>query len=522
MRTRTTRSAGAVASAVALSATTILTIGGPGVAAAGAVPATSAAPPCGTTPYNLLPSTLPNITIFNPWCDPTSADPTATFASLDGSTVYAGIIDDSPAGGFTAGGQSAYRVEVPRHWNGTLVMFAHGYAGTGTTVGVDDATLRQYYVDHGFAWAASSYAMNGYDVGTGVVDTHDLLEAFPSITGHRPRSVLMSGLSMGGAITAVEIEHYRNTFVGAMPYCGVIGGNDLFNFFLGANVTAAAVTGTSISFPSVSGAAAYAPTYDAQVLSELPKLGISTTSPHTTDLTALGREWANAVEHQSGGIRPGFASAISYWDAPGFPSGSQLPFLFGLYPGLTGGGIGYLTGNVTDNTRTFYDFSPRPGYFDPGSLELNEQALRVSRTVPFSTDPTATELPDVTGTPGIPVVSVHGIGDLFVPFSMEQDYARLADAHGQGYLFVSRAIREVGHCDYTQPELQSAFASLVNWIHTGQRAAGDNILDPRAVSSPTFGCRFTVGPHPAFQGVACPTGGDRGQQDGQGQNQQGD
>jgi hypothetical protein len=51
----------------------------------------------------------------------------------------------------------------------------------------------------------------------------------------------------------------------------------------------------------------------------------------------------------------------------------------------------------------------------------------------------------------------------------------------------------------------------VSWIHTGKRPAGDNILDPRRVASPLFGCRFTdpaPGAHPQFQApVSCPPSG---------------
>jgi hypothetical protein len=159
---------------------------------------------------------------------------------------------------------------------------------------------------------------------------------------------------------------------------------------------------------------------------------------------------------------------------------------------------------VTDDEGVFYRFRDPAEPSDRTSGTLNAQVLRVARTVPLSTDPTATELPDLTGTPGIPVVSVHGIGDLFVPFSMDQDYARLAGSRGQGDLFVSRAIREVEHCGYDNAELASAFTGLTTWISTGQRAAGDQILDPRAVSSPYFGCRFTVGTHPFFSGPTCP------------------
>jgi hypothetical protein len=48
----------------------------------------------------------------------------------------------------------------------------------------------------------------------------------------------------------------------------------------------------------------------------------------------------------------------------------------------------------------------------------------------------------------------------------------------------------------------------VSWIDTGKRAAGDNILHPKTVASPLFGCRFTdptPGAHPEFKStVSCP------------------
>ena len=111
--------------------------------------------------------------------------------------------------------------------------------------------------------------------------------------------------------------------------------------------------------------------------------------------------------------------------------------------------------------------------------------------------------PAVLGRPRVPVLSLHGLGDLFVPFSMEQQYARRVAANGRSGLFVSRAIRSVGHCDFTPAELQRGFSDLVRWVHTGHRPAGDAILDAAMVAEPTFGCRFTDGPHTAFVGAAC-------------------
>jgi hypothetical protein len=104
------------------------------------------------------------------------------------------------------------------------------------------------------------------------------------------------------------------------------------------------------------------------------------------------------------------------------------------------------------------------------------------------------------------VLSLHDIGDLFVPLSMEQVYAARAAGHGQARLFVSRAIRGVRHCDFTAAELTRGFDDLVSWVRTGHRPPGDDIRDPRTVARPEFGCRFTAAVRPEFGAPPCPTG----------------
>lgn len=476
-----------------------------------ASPAPARAGSCVTTPS----SVVPGVQIADPACNFNGAFYTGPFTPIANSSgqlsqVWTGIASDG----------GAYRIEVPPGWNGTLVMFAHGFRGTGNVVWVDNPQLRQYFVDNGFAWAASSYALNGYDPGDGVVDTHDLLQAFPQVTGLHARQAIMSGLSMGGEITAAEIEAYRGQFAGAMPYCGVLAGNDLFDYYLGANATAAALTQTSISYPStVAAGQAYAPAYQTTVQSELPALGI-TPNPatggltFTTSLTETGKLWADTVEQLSGGTRPGFASTIDYWNGFGFSPLTKIPFLFGLYPGLNGGTLGFADGSVAGNEHTFYTLSDNPSRMLREEIALNRAVLRVPVTATSSADAlTPAELPAIHGDPGIPVLSIHGIGDLFVPLSMDQHYDALMVAHGQGGLFVGRAIREVTHCGYTTSELSAGFSALMSWIHTGVRPAGDNILDPREVASPLFGCRFTdpaPGAHPQFMGVPCPSSEESG------------
>jgi hypothetical protein len=423
-------------------------------------------------------------------------EPLTDAAGQPVSRVFTGILNGA-----------AYRVEVPLHWNHDLVLYAHGYRGQGTTVWVGLDYLRQFYVSQGFAWAASSFQTNGYDVNHGVTDTHALIGLFGSLV-QPPEAVYMTGASMGGHITAVEIEKYRD-FAGAMPICGVLGDTRLFDYQLDANVTAAGLTGTPIAYPdSLAAGQAYAPAYDLVVLSELPDLGagFNRGNPAGVSLTPLGQEWAAAVEQRSGGTRPGFGSAFAYWSSFGFAPLTNVPFLFGVYPGLSGGTIGIAAGNVAGNVGTVYRLSGSHGPLTPAEQALNAAVLRVAATTPASPD--LTGIPKVFGDPRIPVLSMHDIGDLFVPFSMEQVYAARVAAHRQSPLLASRAIRGVGHCDFTESELERGFTDLVGWVREHHRAAGDNVRSAGAVAEDTFGCRFTdrtPGTHVTFVGVACPT-----------------
>lgn len=436
--------------------------------------------------------TQPGYTVADPNCDAATGAPFVPLTDDRGralSRVYTGI----------AGG-AAYRIEVPKRWNRELVLFAHGFRGNGTTVFVDDPALRAFYVERGFAWAASSYQTNGYDVGHGVTDTHALLQVFRDRVGRRAGEVYLTGVSMGGHITAVAIERYRGVFAGAMPYCGVLGDKELFDFFLDANVTAAALTGTAIRFPaSPAEGQAYGPVYAGQVLGQLPALGTGFNTPNVR-LSELGRAWQASVEQRSGGTRPGMDSAMAFWNAFGFAPLTNVPFLFGVYPGLSGGTIGIAPGNVTDNRRTVYQLDADPA-LSQAERALNAAALRVTPSA--GTGPGLSGIPEVRGDPRIPVLSLHTIGDLFVPFSMEQIYATEVAAQHQSRLLVSRAIRGNAHCGFTPAELERGFADLVGWVRTGHRPAGDDILSRREVAKPTFGCRFTDGPHPEFTGVAC-------------------
>ena len=367
---------------------------------------------------------------------------------------------------------AGYRIEVPADWNGELVMWAHGFRGTGLELTVDNHPLRPYLIANGYAWASSSYSRNDYDVATGVQDTHALTQRFNGLVGN-PDRVYLVGASMGGHITGVAVEQYPNTYDGAMPVCGVMGDYELFDYFLDINVTAQSLGGVDPGFPVGDDyATVTVPTMKSN-LELLPG-----TFPFT--LNQAGQDWKTLVEIESGGDRPVYDQAFLFWN------GVAVDFLFGL-----GAGDGTLVrqpGVAVDNTDRVYqiDFDPA---LSPTETALNADVTRVEADRQGRNRNGLSNVPPVNGNITIPVLTMHTLGDLFVPFSMQQDYAGRVAANGASDLLVQRAIRDVGHCSFVFDEWVQGFADLVSWVETGIRPVGDDVF---ATSAPDYGCAFTT------------------------------
>jgi pimeloyl-ACP methyl ester carboxylesterase len=372
---------------------------------------------------------------------------------------------------------AGYRIEVPDNWNGDLVLYAHGFRGTGLELTVSNPRIRQYLVTHGFAWAATSYSKNGYDVRQGVKDTHALGERFNGIVGN-PRRAYLTGHSMGGHITGVAIEQYPQAYAGAMPMCGVMGDNELFDYFLDFNLVAQALASVQAQFPFPSD-------YQTAVVPGV-KAALSGPGPgYPLTLNAQGTMLRGVTQNISGGTRPGFATSFTVWGN----------FLFTV--GVTGGDIGVARGNVQDNSNTVYQIDADPA-LSADETALNAAVLRVSMD-PQGRHPNGlANIPRISGRLSIPVVSIHTIGDLFVPLSMEQIYARRVAAEGASDRLVSRVIRDHNHCGFAVQEEAAAFADLVNWVEGGGKPAGDDILTPASVADPKFGCQFSSTGHAGF------------------------
>ena len=408
------------------------------------------------------------------------ADATAT--TFTAMAAAAGDVVDMASTSRWAGvlGGAAYRVEVPPNWNGKLVMYAHGYAGEGAVLGVSNPSIRRYLVQNGYAWAASSYSKNYYDVRVGVEDTNALALEFNAIAAKNgrtlaaPSKTYITGHSMGGHVTGAAIEAeaantaiHKVKYAGAVPMCGVMGDAELFNQFAAMQVTAQALAGV--------------PNYPTDKFAEIQALVASTlftTFPSVP--TAQGAKYLSVLKNITGGERPMFAQGIAF--------GGSFPSAWGTF-GSDGTVTGILNKNVLDTTAYTYVIDGDAA----GSTALNAAAIKISPT------PEANRLrrdglrwvPAINGEFKIPVVSIHTLGDLFVPFSMEQVYQKRVAAKGNSGWLVQRAIRGATHCDFTIAEQTEAFDDMIKWERDGIKPGGDDVVTPATVAASTYGCTYT-------------------------------
>jgi hypothetical protein len=408
---------------------------------------------------------------------PAMAAATGDAVAMSSTSRWAGVL-----------GGAGYHVEVPAVWNGKLVMYAHGYAGTGAALGVQDPSIRRYLIQNGYAWAASSYSKNYYDVRAGVEDTNALALEFVAIAGRNgrtlaaPSKTYITGHSMGGHITGAAIEDEtvatsvnKVRYAGAVPMCGVMGDTDLASYFGGAQVAAQAVAGV--------------PGYPFTRFADINNLvastlfttatGVPATAPTGTP-TAAGLKFLSALKSISGGERPMFQQGWSFGGTLGAPWG---------FFGSDGTFTGILTKNVVDTTGWLFAIEGDA----VGSTALNAAVLRITP------EPDANRLrrdglrwiPKVNGEFKIPVVSIHTLGDLFVPFSMQQIYQKRVAAKGNSAWLVQRAIRGASHCDFTVAEQAAAFDDMIKWERDGIKPTGDDVVTPATVAAPTYGCTYT-------------------------------
>jgi pimeloyl-ACP methyl ester carboxylesterase len=362
-----------------------------------------------------------------------------------------------------AGGR--YTLQVPVHWNGGLILFAHGYEGEREGPGqLSDPGLGNWWLSQGYAWAASSYRSAGYRVDWFIEDMEALRTLVISKLG-APRWTILYGQSMGGHVVTSTLELHPGVYQGALAECGVVDGVGEGDYQVAYAAAAEYISGIALLDPPDSA------TFQNHVGQWLQVMGVP------GRYTDKGRQFDSVIKYLAGGDLP-----------------ERIPGLMGnRYISNLGPHFDPSRAPATMPIRRAVDTRQVRFHIDPGlgltDEELNANVRRFAPAPGARSRDSSPAFADLSGALSAPLLTIHTTGDAWVPMRLEQEYRRKVIAAGAEHLLVQRAVRHAGHCEFGTEERRQAFTDLLGWIERGVRPEGDDIL---AADLSNIGLRWTI------------------------------
>jgi pimeloyl-ACP methyl ester carboxylesterase len=386
---------------------------------------------------------------------------------------------------------ATYLIEVPRDWNGTLLLFSHGYTTPGTpnpAPDTGDLLTRLYLLSRNYALAGSSYAKTGWAIQDAFRDQIAVLDTFDSLLGHPSRTIAW-GASMGGIISAGLMQNHPDRFSGAVPFCGVLAGSvGFWNEYLDA----------AFAFKTL-----LAPRSGLKVVDitdPLANLNIAETVLSNAQATPQGQAriaLAAALVDSSGWIDPfspqpkptdyATLEANQFLSLQGFPF--QLFFAFRAeLEGRAGGNPSWNTGvDYASQLKLSVNYAEVQALYKVANLSLDADVKALNSAARIAADPVAVNYLSqniiFNGKLKVPVLSVHTTGDDIVTVQNEQAYAAVVhEAHDDPLLretFVHRA----GHCNFTSAETIAALQALIRRLDAGEWQG----VDPASLNATASG-----------------------------------
>ncbi len=372
---------------------------------------------------------------------------------------------------------ATYVIDAPGNWNGTLLLYSHGYVAPGSSnpaQDVGDPLTGAYLLASGYALAGSSYATTGWAVHEAIPDQIAVLDTFQSLVG-TPTQTIAWGHSLGGMITAGLVQQFPDRFMAAMPMCGVLsGGVGTWNqaldgaFAFNTLVAGGALQVVHITNPSMNLAAAEGFLAAAQ----------ANPNPQGRARIAL----AAAL-----GDLPGWFNPASPEPAPNDFAAREMnqflwlqnvdfPFLFALRAELEARAGGNPSWNVgVDYERQLAhsaDNAEVRALYAAAGLSLEADLEKLADAARIAADPNAvTYLSEniiYNGRLSIPVLTMHTTGDGLVTVGNERAYQRTVSEANDSPLLREVFVHRAGHCEFTPAETVAAFQALSQRVGTGR------------------------------------------------------
>ncbi|MFC0622454.1 hypothetical protein [Kribbella deserti] len=359
---------------------------------------------------------------------------------------------------FTLRGELAgapYEIRVPRKWNGTLVMYAHGLRNVLPNGGRPSTTAEAFLSDkaekemlaRGYALAGSGYRADGWAVDEGTTDLRQLLTYFEALVS-KPKTTLLAGFSMGSVIALTEAE--RNQL-----YDGVLGGCPIgagtprtFDMMLDLVLAYDAIYGWPQAW-GTPGDLRDDLNFPKEVLPVLRQRLAAPGGPARFELMRLlagipkGPEWPERVW--------GFATTTraQLEQRAGGPVAQNLDHQYGL--------------SEPDRQRLVQLGLPKL------EVDLAMSRMGRNRIAPGAGRSYVERFGTFAGSIDRPVLLLGTRADALVTPSHVRAYELQVNSQGGSRFLADAWTNGVGHCDFTPRQLVVAVDALNKWVKTGKR-----------------------------------------------------
>ena len=396
-----------------------------------------------------------------------------------------------------------YRVDIPDHWNGTLLLYNHGTIVPPPTrrqplitpVTAFSATEAKWLLGRGYALAGSAFGNPlGWAVLDALRDDVALLNFVDQTVGH-PRRVVLWGDSQGGLDVALLLEQHRDLFAGGLALCPLLGGGiDYFNhdldMFYSLDVLLAPGRIIHSGAPTRAG-----------IDSSSADLIIGTAQP-----TAAGRARLALVAALQG--FPGWFDVSTPRPAAGDWDGmeaEQLEWIrFALGTSFRQDVEHRAGGNPSSNLGVDYaamvHASPLlpevQALYAAAGLDLAADLHRLNSAPRIGADPQAVAYMQSNGVAGgglrLPLATLHTTADGRVIPGNVTAYAGAVGDHGDPSMLTQMYVDRPGHCALTDAEVLAALQVVLTRLDSGKwPSRSPATVDANARA---FGTAYATGP----------------------------
>jgi pimeloyl-ACP methyl ester carboxylesterase len=398
-----------------------------------------------------------------------AAATTTACTTTGGLTTCTGSLDSG----------ATYLIEVPGNWNGTLLLYSHGYVIPGSAnparvVGQGDPLSGPFLLSAGYALAGSSYATTGWALEEAIPDQLATLNVFAANFG-TPRRTIAWGHSLGGMITAGLLQTAPERFDGALPMCGVVaGGVAVWNEGLDGEFVIKTLLAPDSNLQLV------------HITNPSANLDLSERILFAAQQTQQGR--ARLALAAAVGDLPGWFSAATpepaatdfvTQEANQFQWLSQVdgPFLFAFRAELEAraqGNPSWNTGvNYAKQLANSIDNTEVQALYTQAGLNLDADLATLASAARIGADPVAVDYLTKNivfngDLGGKPVLTIHTTGDGLVLNSDEQAYRSVVQDAKDSQLLRQAYVHRAGHCTFTPAEMVAALQALVARLDTGK------------------------------------------------------